>query len=80
MAWLHTKVVWFKKHLVQLQFFWTSNALIFAKWQHLKQGYFYPFQGQQLSYIVLDKIKSHPIPSIFSNSHEKMKFRMSRKF
>jgi hypothetical protein len=47
MAWSHF-------HLVQLHKFWTSNALIFAKWQHLKQGYFYPFQEQQLSYIVLD--------------------------
>jgi hypothetical protein len=54
MAWLHRKMAWFKKHLVQLQFFWTSNALIFAKWQHFKQGYFHLFQGQQLSYIVYD--------------------------
>jgi hypothetical protein len=41
-------------HLVQLHKFWTSNALIFAKRRHLKQGYFYPFHGQQFSYIVYD--------------------------
>jgi hypothetical protein len=42
-------------HLVQFVIFWTSFALIFAKWQHLKHGYFDHFQVQQLSYIVLDK-------------------------
>jgi hypothetical protein len=54
MAWLHRKMAWFKKYLVQLQFFWTSIALNIAKWQLLKQGYCCPYQGQQLSYIVLD--------------------------
>jgi hypothetical protein len=43
-------------HLVQLVKFWTSNTLTFAKWQHIKQGYCCPLQGQQLSYIVLDRL------------------------
>jgi hypothetical protein len=47
-------MAWLSIGLVQFQIFWTSNALIFAKWQHLKQGQFYLFQVQQLSYIVLD--------------------------
>jgi hypothetical protein len=54
MAWLLRKMAWFNLHLVQLHNFWTSNALIFAKWQHIKQGFFRPFQGQQLFYIVYD--------------------------
>jgi hypothetical protein len=56
MAWLLRKVAWSYFHLVQFHNFWTSNALIYAKWQHLKQGYFCSFQGQQLSYIVYDNI------------------------
>jgi hypothetical protein len=51
MAWLHAT-------LVQLLNFWTSNALICAKWQYLKQDYFHHFQGQQLSYIVYDIIQN----------------------
>jgi hypothetical protein len=54
MAWLLVKMAWFCFHLVQLNKFWTSNTPTFAKWQHLKQGYFYFFQGQQLSYISID--------------------------
>jgi hypothetical protein len=44
MAWLLVKMAWFCFHLVQLNKFWTSNTPTFAKWQHLKQGYFYFFQ------------------------------------
>jgi hypothetical protein len=51
MAWLQCP---FDCTLVQLHKFLTSNTLICAKWQILKQGYFYHFQGQQLSYIVYD--------------------------
>jgi hypothetical protein len=36
MAWFAWKMAWFKMHLVQLLNFWTSNALICAKWHHLK--------------------------------------------
>jgi hypothetical protein len=47
-------MAWLKFYLVQLVKFWTSIALNIAKWQLLKQGYCCPYQGQQLSYIVLD--------------------------
>jgi hypothetical protein len=43
-----------QSNLVQLLKFWTSNTPIFAKWQHLEQGHFDPFQVLQHSYIVLD--------------------------
>jgi hypothetical protein len=40
--------------LAQLQYIWTPNTLICAKWQHLKNGHFNFFHVQQLSYIVYD--------------------------
>jgi hypothetical protein len=60
MAWSHF-------HLVQLHKFWTSNALIFAKCQLLKQGYCCPCQGQQFSYIVLDN-QTHTQTQIVAKS------------
>jgi isoprenylcysteine carboxyl methyltransferase (ICMT) family protein YpbQ len=54
MAWLLVKMAWLLYFLVQLHKFWTTNTLICAKWQHLEHGHFVLFQGQQLSYIVLD--------------------------
>jgi hypothetical protein len=47
-------MAWLQFYLVQLLIFWTSFAPNIAKWQLLKQGYCCPYQGQQLSYIVLD--------------------------
>jgi hypothetical protein len=54
MAWFASKMAWLQIHLVQLQIFWTSIALIFATWQHFMQGYCCLLQVHQLSYIVLD--------------------------
>jgi hypothetical protein len=73
MAWLLRKMAWFNLHLVQLHNFWTSNALIFAKWQHIKQGFFRHFQGQQLSYIVYDIMK------VMYNFNNKFFFRFKSK-
>jgi hypothetical protein len=47
-------MAWFNFCLVQLLKFWTPFALIYAKCQHFKQGYFHLFQVLQNSYIVLD--------------------------
>jgi hypothetical protein len=47
-------MAWFNFLLVQLLKFWTPFALIYAKCQHFKQGYFHLFQVLQNSYIVLD--------------------------
>jgi hypothetical protein len=55
MAWFGSKMAWLQIYLVQLPFFRTSIALTFATWHHFKQGYCCLLQGQQLSYIVLDK-------------------------
>jgi hypothetical protein len=57
MAWLLVKMAWLLYFLVQLHKFWTTNTPIYAKWQHLEHGHFILFQGQQLSYIVLDTLK-----------------------
>jgi hypothetical protein len=47
-------MAWLNFCLVQLLKFWTPFALIYAKCQHFKQGYFHLFQVLQNSYIVLD--------------------------
>jgi hypothetical protein len=58
MAWFGWKMAWLEFCLVQLQQFWTSIALNIAKWQLFKKGYCCLYQGQQLSYIVLDTHRS----------------------
>jgi hypothetical protein len=54
MAWFPLKMAWLLLHLVQLVIFWTSYTLTYAKCQHFNKGYCCLYQGQQLSYIVLD--------------------------